>query len=141
MDDQGTFYDTFDKCERVDYQTEVSRPAARSELCRHDDPIGSQCAADKIQANPDRQQSLREAALELLKKHPRSTARELDYLYSGDEGAMRKTLSGLRDRRLVRVCGHRECKVTGNKKSQTWELGDPEELREADHIRAVRDLH
>ena len=73
-------------------------------------------------------------ALQVLTRHPGSTARELDYFVGSNDGAVRKRLNDLRIRRLAKTIGKRKCRVTG-RAALVWDV-----VRACDDTQQVLDF-
>tara|TARA_R110002020_G_scaffold290954_7_gene506383 strand:+ start:4007 stop:4339 length:333 start_codon:yes stop_codon:yes gene_type:complete len=81
-------------------------------LYRATDPMTSRLAAETAPVT-----SMKELALDLIRKYPYSTAREIEYKAGKENGVLRKRLASLeRERRVVKR-GVGVCKVTGRKAS------------------------
>jgi hypothetical protein len=100
------------------FESPLIRPSSEARrLARRRHPETSQQAAEEIVGGLGR---LQERALEILRLIPGATARELSaFAKDQDPATIRRRLSELARRGLVRTGEPRRCAVTGMR-SQTW---------------------
>lgn len=102
MNQQRTF---FDDEHDLDLQTK--------KLARRTDPQTSRDAAAELKIN-----ALQADALDAVRRHPGSTARELAAIEGWD---VWKRISELADAGMIRETGVRKCTISG-RKARTWQV-------------------
>lgn len=92
-------------------------------IARRSDPVTSHEAAKDITASGQRSAMIG-LALDVLKRFPGRTAKELEREAGGEDGSIRKRLNDLRhDGRAVAVIVPPKCSITG-RSAQRWYLSD-----------------